>query len=50
MTRRNSRDRDDRTDRRPLETLAKCEEITEEEARRIHPALFEHLKRITDES
>lgn len=30
----------------PLETLAKCEEITEEEARKIHPALFEHLARL----
>ena len=32
----------------PLETLAKCEEITEEEARKIHPALFEHLARLNE--
>lgn len=32
----------------PLETLAKYEEIAEEEARKIHPALFEHLKNMRD--
>jgi hypothetical protein len=33
----------------PLETLDNCREVTEEQAKSIHPALFTHLEKINAE-